>query len=280
MLKMKNDFSGSFDAQCQEKSVPVSLLALVSMVLNGTNITTQPSSASMPQPALTISQLLMFNCMACQRKTAAITRHSQERETPLPMYLGIMVHTKTRKRALVDSLFDLGLSISYDRVLDISTELGNKLCNYYEMVKAVCPPQLKSDVVTTAAVDNIDHNPSSTSAHDSFHGTGISLFQHPDDSIPGVQRNVDTIPGDTQRGPRRKAAQLPDTYTNVPPVAPLRQVPPIPLLDGPNQADCQLMPQAMQMEHRYVCNFSIRHITLYHLFASQVARAHEGCAGY
>ena len=33
MLKMKNEFSGSFDAQCQEKSVPVSLLALVSMVL-------------------------------------------------------------------------------------------------------------------------------------------------------------------------------------------------------------------------------------------------------
>ena len=31
MLKMKNEFSGSFDAQCQEKSVPVSLLALVSM---------------------------------------------------------------------------------------------------------------------------------------------------------------------------------------------------------------------------------------------------------
>ncbi len=35
MLKMKNHFSGSFDAQCQEKSVPVSLLVLVSMVLYG-----------------------------------------------------------------------------------------------------------------------------------------------------------------------------------------------------------------------------------------------------
>ena len=37
------------------------------------------------------------------------------------------------------------------------------------------------------------------------------------------------------------------------------------LLDGPNQADCQLMPQAMQIEHSYVCNsISTRHITLYH----------------
>ena len=181
----------------------------------------------------------------------------------------------------MDTLFNLGLCISYDRVLDISTELGNKICYHYEVEKAVCPPQLKGGLFTNAAVDNIDHNPSSTSAHDSFHGTGISLFHHPDDAFTGVQRNVATIPGDTQRGPKRKAAQLPDTYTNVPPVAPLIQVPPIPLLNGPNQADCKLMAQAIQMEHRYVCNsISTRHITLYHSFVSQVARSDEGCAGY
>ena len=88
-----------------------------------------------------------------------------------------MIHTKTRKRELVDQLFDLGLSVSYDRVLEISTELGNKVCHYYQTQKAVCPPQLKCGLFTT---DNTDHNPSSTSARDSFHGTGISLFQHPD----------------------------------------------------------------------------------------------------
>jgi hypothetical protein len=70
-------------SQCQR--------ALVSMVLNCTNI-------PVPQPALTLSQLLMYNCLVRQSKTATITRHSQERETPLPIYLGIMVHTKTRKR--------------------------------------------------------------------------------------------------------------------------------------------------------------------------------------
>ena len=56
MFKTKQDFNGSFGTHCQEESVPVSLLALVSMVLYGTNITAQSSSAFMPQPALTISQ--------------------------------------------------------------------------------------------------------------------------------------------------------------------------------------------------------------------------------
>ena len=77
--------------------------------------------------------------------------------TPLAIYLGVMIHTKTRKRELVDQLFDLGLSVSYDRVLEISTELGNKVCHYYQTQKAVCPPQLKCGLFTTAAVDNIEH---------------------------------------------------------------------------------------------------------------------------
>ena len=38
MLKMNNQFNGSFESNCQENSVPASLLALVAMVLNGPNI--------------------------------------------------------------------------------------------------------------------------------------------------------------------------------------------------------------------------------------------------
>lgn len=74
ILKVKQDFSGSFDAQCQEKSVPISLLALVSMVLYGPNITTQSSSAFTPQPALTLSQLLVYNSLVRQRNTATTSR--------------------------------------------------------------------------------------------------------------------------------------------------------------------------------------------------------------
>ena len=122
-LKMNNQFNGSFENNCQEKSVPASPLALVAMVLNGPNIKAQSDSAT-PQPVLTISQLLMFNSSVRRRKELISTPyHCKERETPLPVYLGVMTHTKTRKHQLVDHLYELGLSISYDRVLEISTEV-------------------------------------------------------------------------------------------------------------------------------------------------------------
>lgn len=264
MLNMENQFCGSFEPNSQEESVPKSLLALVAMVLNGASIEAQ-SSSSITQPVLTISQLLMSNSTVRRQKNeqaSCPTRRTQGRETPLPIYLGVLVHTKTRKRELVDRLYDLGLSIHYDRVLAISTELGNNICHYYKMMNAVCPPELKGGLFTTAAVDNIDHNPSSTTAHDSFHGTGISLFQPTDNDSCGTSRAVAYTHRDVSSA-KNKSASLPETYTNVPPVALPRKDPPVPKHEGPNRTNCQLIPQALQKEYRYVSYHSLNIIPFY-----------------
>ena len=36
-----------------------------------------------------------------------------------------------------------------------------------------------------AAIDNIDHDPSSTGVKSSFHGTSVSFFQHPESEVTG-----------------------------------------------------------------------------------------------
>lgn len=265
MADIKSRFRSSFDPQCQEQSVPDTLLDLVSMILNGTNAPAHVNDNTVHQSSLTLSQLLMFNSVSKDRPETATTtsamRHSPERETPLPVYLGVVIHTKTRKKELVDMLFSLGLSISYDRVLSISTELANDICNFYETEKAVCPPQLRGGLFTTAAVDNIDYNPSSTTSHDSFHGTGISLFQHPSNEDSGVDRTstVGTNGDHDRDAGAKKVAHLPESYSSVPPVSQCRQDPPLPMLDGPNKADGQLIPQAMDKEYRYNCTCNLLH---------------------
>ena len=166
------------------------------MILYGTELTSDAYS----QPALSLSQLIMFNCINRSKESSKSLHHSKSRETPLPVYLGMMVHCQTRKRDLVDKLFHLGLSISYDRVLAISTSLANGLNEQYEEQGVVCPPALRKNLYTTAAVDNIDHNPSATKAKDSFHGTGISLFQFRNSQSTGSSHVVtvfDEKPCDT-----------------------------------------------------------------------------------
>ena len=197
---------------------------------------------------LTISQLLISNSIIRRRENQHTlrTKRNQVRETPLPIYLGVLVHTKTRKSELVDRLYELGLSISYDRVLTISAELGDNICHYYKMEKAVCPPELKGGLFTTAAVDDLDHNSSSTNSHDSFHGTGILLFQHPDQKFSGTSKVVTAQTSREVGGEKKMSAALPQTYTNISPVGLPRQELIVPKQEGPNRPECHIMPDALR----------------------------------
>ena len=64
------------------------------------------------------------------------------REPALPLYIGLLIHNKTRKRGLIDTLFEKGLSVSYDRVLQLSTNEANKCIDRYEQEGVVCPTAL------------------------------------------------------------------------------------------------------------------------------------------
>ena len=88
-----NPFTGSFEENCQEKSVPHQLLALVSMVLEGPSIKDQIGECSTPA-SLSIAQMMKYNC-----DTSPSVRHSSALETPLPIYIGLMLHAQLARES-------------------------------------------------------------------------------------------------------------------------------------------------------------------------------------
>ncbi|KAH3748419.1 hypothetical protein DPMN_182864 [Dreissena polymorpha] len=181
------------------------------MILDGLKIKDQSEGEHTQSCAsIAISQLIVFNSLKSSG-TGAFRRHSKDRETPLPIYLALKVHGETRKRILIDTLYDNGLCISYDRLLSISTGVANSVCAKYEEDGIVCPPKLSNHLFTTAAVDNIGHNPSSTTSMDSFHGTSISIMQHPKLGFEGAPRFNPVI--DERLIAGKKITALPDRYT-------------------------------------------------------------------
>ena len=194
--------------------MPNLLLALVNVVLEGPSIKDQICELSTPA-ALSIAQILKYNSvkhMRTQADTSSSVRHTPVQEMPLPIYIGLMLHAQTRKRELVDRLFNLDLSLSYDHVLR-SQQRWETVCA--NPLKVVCQPIMRGSVFTTVAVDNIDHNSSATTAKDSFHGTGISLVQHPTFADEGVDRGIVIIGG---KAGSKTVHRLPHFYTDVPPV--------------------------------------------------------------
>ena len=69
-------------------------------VLNGLNIDTSDKKRSFS--ALTITQLLQFNTVKQKNKC-------KSNETPLPLYIGLMVHSRTRKKSIIEELNKYGL---------------------------------------------------------------------------------------------------------------------------------------------------------------------------
>lgn len=104
-------------------------------------------------------------------------RHNRDRETPLPTYIGLKIYAETRSRSLIDAMSKMGLFISYDRMMSISTDAANSVCSRFEK----------------DAVDNVDNNPSATTAKDSFHETTISLVQRPTSENCWNERSVSVI---------------------------------------------------------------------------------------
>ena len=101
-------------------------MALVQMILSGTNITKQRETCNkMSGPVQSMTELMTFNIIKRGRSKTTSLCHNLEWETSLLLYLGLLIHNKTRKRDLVDILYQHGVSISYDRVLQISTDEAN-----------------------------------------------------------------------------------------------------------------------------------------------------------
>ncbi|CAB4011701.1 Hypothetical predicted protein [Paramuricea clavata] len=158
MLTTTNTFNGSFDANCQENSVPKSLLSLINMILYGPNIETQSCYLTANQPGVTIAQLLQYNCYARRRGTKQ-ERKNKSRETPVAIYTGLAIRSKTRSREVVETMYNLGLSVSYNKILSISTSLGNAACRRYHQQNVVCPSNLRTDKTTVPASKTVEELP-------------------------------------------------------------------------------------------------------------------------
>ena len=103
-------FNGEFAENCEKDAVPSELLQLVNMIMDGQNIRDQIEARH--KITLSLSQLIMYNCVKRTRATKVVLHH-KSRECPLPIYLSMEVHSKTRDRGLIYILHKHGLGISY-----------------------------------------------------------------------------------------------------------------------------------------------------------------------
>ena len=159
---------------------------------------------------LSVSQLTMLNMGSLSANLKS--------EPPLAIFLALKLHSQTRRKKLVELLHEFHLCVSYKRVLSIEASFA-RVVGHQARANGdiVCPTNLRHDIFTVAALDNLDHNPSSRTATSSFHGTGISIFQFPWSDQPGVRREPVRFDS-AAREVSTSGSILPRSYTYVAPV--------------------------------------------------------------
>ena len=75
----------------------------------------------------------------------------------------------------MEKMYQMGISVSYDRIMEIEDWLMSSLCECYKEDGCVSPACLRKGIFS-GVLDNLDHNPSSTTSVSSCHGTGISIL--------------------------------------------------------------------------------------------------------
>ena len=112
-------FVGDVSKEKQIAFVPKELVHLITLILKDKpHRKTSPDNCRLL--AVKISQTIRFNDVKTRRKSAEFyVRHSTQNEPPLPAKIGLMVHSKTRKKSIVDELAADGLSVSHNKVLEI-----------------------------------------------------------------------------------------------------------------------------------------------------------------
>ena len=102
LLRHEQQSNGDISKERQFEGISSSTFQLISLIIEGGNA--QDYTPKYPEKIIAnLSQLVMFNTVKNKRKeTVSHVRHSKLKEPPLPVYLGMLIHNKTRKNVLVN----------------------------------------------------------------------------------------------------------------------------------------------------------------------------------
>ncbi len=163
ILNVPTPFNGTFNQNALTKPVAQPLLTLLEVMLEGSSSITDKmnedasSINARTRVACTISQLICSN--AAKSSSQATTLYqSRQRVMPFPLYVGLKLHVNDRQRQIIGFFHSAGISVSYDRVMEVRKSFARAVSKHWNDDGIVVPINIKREVFVTGSVDNIDES--------------------------------------------------------------------------------------------------------------------------
>ena len=114
------------------------------------------------------------------------------KETPFSVGLGLLIHKKTRSKDIVNILANLNLSIDYEKVLRIETDITNAVVQRALKNNGVYVPlSIPVGLPVYFAVDNCDFKNDIADGKNEFHGTAQIVYQQSSANVVSEKLQID-----------------------------------------------------------------------------------------
>ena len=177
IIQQDNKFTGSFDGKSHVQSVPKTILVLAKALIDGEMISSdQPSQEALSVAQIIVSQTSKPSKQRAKLKKQTRQRHHKNQETPLLQYVGLKIFYITQSHKLIDDLYPVGLSVSYDQVLELTKTFYEELWQSYIINNCFFPRILRKSIFSVWLKDNIDVNSKANFNKSSYMGLVHLLF--------------------------------------------------------------------------------------------------------
>ena len=131
-------------------------------------------------------------------------------EMPQQLAIGLAVHQAVRSKELISLLHGFGMSVDYNRILRVESQIeANVLKQVEENDGVYLPPDIVKGRHVFFAIDKVDFSEDTPDGKRTFHGTAMAVYQRSEDQDPSIDVSVDpTIQG-------RSIKDLPDSLTSL-----------------------------------------------------------------
>lgn len=179
-------FEGSLETLSKE-NYPEELYCFFRWVINGPNTTlsTNEKCQEVHKRAMNLVQSTISMCLTERQignKKSEVIRSS--REMPQQLAVGLAVHQSVRSKQIVNILRGFGISVEYNRLLRVETQIECSVLKRVEQNNGLfLPPDIVQGRHVFFAIDNVDFSEDTYDGRNTLHGTAMVIYQkcHVDD---------------------------------------------------------------------------------------------------
>lgn len=185
-------FKGSLEGLSKDH-YPEELYCFFRWVINGPNTTlsVEEKSNEVHKRAMSLVQSTISTCLTERQvgnKKSEIFKSS--REMPQQLAIGLAIHQSVRSKELVNMLRGFGLSVEYNRLLRVESQIEASVLKRMEHNDGLfLPPDIVKGRHVFFAIDNIDFQEDTYDGSNTLHGTSMAIYQkcQADDEKPQLR---------------------------------------------------------------------------------------------